>query len=320
MTRVKRLKQATALLVGLITVDVSAQEVSSWLDLMNQAVEELNYKGTFVHLLDGNAETLQIVHRNDAGRISERIVSLDGVGREIIREQDKVQCVFPDRREVVLDETRDASPLVAALPSYSEELEPHYEFTIYKTDRVADRLTQKIGIKPKDEFRYGYVLWLDDETAMPLKSQLIDETGKIVEQIQFTQFEIFDLIPESELVSTIDTEGFTWSGPGRSSSPQTSQVPWRASMLPGGFSLSVAEHSPIAGSELPVEHLVYSDGLATVSVFIEDPNNKADLSDGFSKLGSTNVYSLTLNGRKVTAMGEVPRKTVHRIASSLSAE
>jgi sigma-E factor negative regulatory protein RseB len=88
-------------------------------------------------------------------------------------------------------------------------------------------------------------------------------------------------------------------------------------VLPGGFKLSVATQSQMAGSDTPVEHLVYSDGLATVSVFIEARETKADLGEGFSNFGSTNAFSLTLRGRKVTAMGEVPPQTVRTIATSL---
>lgn len=313
----------TFVVVDLFVVEVSAQEARSWLDRMNRAVEELNYRGTFVHVLDGAAETLYIIHRNEDGRIGERIVSLDGVGREIIRQEDEVQCILPDRRVVLLEARRDLSPLVAALPSYSEELEPHYELTLYTTARVANRPTRVLGIKPRDEFRYGYMLWLDQDTAMPLKSQLTDESGRIIEQILFTQIELLDSIPAAALEPTIDTEGFTWLRPPEST-PWTTEVaegvPWRAASVPGGFKLSVATQSPIAGSEYPVEHLVYSDGLATVSVFIEDPNTKAEVGEGFSSVGSTNAFSLTLRGRKVTAVGEVPRLTVRTIASSLVAE
>jgi sigma-E factor negative regulatory protein RseB len=167
------------------------------------------------------------------------------------------------------------------------------------------------------------MLWLDEATAMPLKSQLTDEKGEIVEQILFTDIEMLDSIPLGALQPTTDTTGFEWLRPPESTqltSEVTQEVPWRASSLPGGFKLSVATQSPIAGSETPVEHLVYSDGLATVSVFIEDPNTKADVGEGFSNVGSTNAYSLTLRGRKVTAVGEVPRRTVRTIASSLVAE
>src|SRR5690606_59200 len=98
------------------------------------------------------------------------------------------------------------------------------------------------------------------------------------------------------------------------------EIPWRAAAVPGGFKLSAAMQSPMAGSDTPVEHLVYSDGLATVSVFIEAPATNADVQEGFSAAGSTNAFSLTLRGRKVTAVGEVPRQTVRTIASSLVAE
>jgi sigma-E factor negative regulatory protein RseB len=163
------------------------------------------------------------------------------------------------------------------------------------------------------------MLWLDQETAMPLKSQLIDDQGAIVEQILFTSIDLHSQIAAQAIEPTIDTTGFTTLSPPESSQ-LAADIPWRAAKVPGGFKLSVAQQSQIAGSEYPVEHLVYSDGLATVSVFIEDPHTKSEVSEGFSKMGSTNAFSLTLRGRKVTAVGEVPRQTVRTIASSLVTE
>jgi sigma-E factor negative regulatory protein RseB len=296
----------------------NAQEARDWLERMNRAVEELNYRGTFVHVLDGTAETLHIVHRHADGQSGERILS-DNAGREIVRQGSRVQGIFPDRRVVLFETRSDVSPLVSALPSNTAELEPHYEITLGGSARVADRPVQVLEIKPRDEYRYGYMLWLDQETAMPLQSQLVDEQGEVVEQILFTDIEIPADIPPAALEPTIDTEGFaTLRAP--ESTPLANEIPWRAAAVPGGFKLSVATQSPIAGSDTPVEHLVYSDGLATVSVFIEDPETKAEVREGFSTVGSTNAYSLTLRGRKVTAMGEVPRQTVRTIASSLVAE
>ena len=302
-----------------LSVDASAEEARQWLDKMNRAVEELNYQGTFVHVLEGTAETLRIIHRNDGGRSGERIESLDGAGREIIRQDNEVQCILPDRKVVLLEERKDISPLVSSLPSYSDDIEPHYALKLHSTTRVANRNAQILEIKPRDEFRYGYMLWLDRETAMPLKSQLIDDKGVIVEQILFTDIDLHGKIPADALAPTIDTTGFTTLRPPESST-LAAEIPWRAAAVPGGFKLSVATQSQIAGSEYPVEHLVYSDGLATVSVFIEDPHTKSEVTEGFSKMGSTNAFSLTLRGRKVTAVGEVPRQTVRTIASSLVAE
>jgi sigma-E factor negative regulatory protein RseB len=307
------------LFLTLLAGHATAQEARDWLERMSRAVEDLNYRGTFVHVLDGTAEMLQIVHRNADGQSGERILSLAGAGREIVRQGDRVQGIFPDRRIVSFEIRSDVSALVSALPSTTADLEPHYEIKLGDDARVAERPVQVLEIKPRDEFRYGYMLWLDQETAMPLQSQLIDEQGQVVEQILFTEIEVPADIPASAIAPTIDTEGFTTLR-ATESAPLAAEIPWRAADVPGGFKLSAATQSPMAGSDTPVEHLVYSDGLATVSVFIEDPATKAEVGEGFFAVGSTNAYSLTLRGRKVTAMGEVPRQTVRTIASSLVAE
>ena len=180
----------SVLLLVLLGGQAAAQEARDWLERMSRAVEDLNYRGTFVHVLDGTAEQLQIVHRNADGQSGERILSLLGAGREIVRQGDRVQGIFPDRRIVSFETRSDVSALVSALPSTTAELEPHYEIKLGGVARVAERPVQVLEIKPRDEFRYGYMLWLDRETAMPLQSQLIDEQGQVVEQILFTDIEI----------------------------------------------------------------------------------------------------------------------------------
>jgi sigma-E factor negative regulatory protein RseB len=307
------------LLFLLLGGNATAQPARDWLERMNRAVDELNYIGTFVHVLDGTPETLHIVHRHADGQSGERILSLDGARREIVRQGARVQGIFPDRRIVLFETRRDVSPLATALPSNAAELEPHYAIELGPTARVADRSVQLLEIKPRDEYRYGYMLWLDSATAMPLKSHLVDEEGNVVEEILFTDIEFPADIPASALEPTIDTTGFTTQR-ATEAKPLAAEIPWRAA-APPGFKLSIATESQIAGSDTPVGHLVYSDGLATVSVFIEDPATEADVGEGFSTMGSTNVYSLTLSsGQKATAVGEVPRQTVRTIASSLVAK
>ena len=311
------LRSLVGTVLGCAALQAMAQEAHQWLDRMTQAVEELSYQGTFVHLLGDEVETLQIVHINADGRIGERIVSMDGVGREIIRNEDEIYGIFPDRQIVLLEERRDVSPLVSALPNYSEDLRRSYEFVLMSTERVVERDTQVVAILPRDEFRYGYLLWLDNETAMPLKSQLRDGRGRTVEQMAFTRIEISDDIKASALEPTIDTQGFQVIQ--AQDGGQTEETPqWRAMQLPNGFQLSVATLTPMAGSEDPVQHLVYSDGLATVSVFIEDQTSESEVAGGFSRMGSANAYSHVSGGRQITAVGEVPMVTVESIATSFS--
>ena len=317
MGRSSSLRSLAGTVVGFATLQAAAQDAQQWLDRMSSAVEELSYRGTFVHLLGDEVDTLQIVHRNDDGRISERIVSMDGVGREIIRNEDEIYCILPDRQIVLLENSRDVSPLVSALPNYSEDLARSYEIALLHTERVVERDAQVVAIHPRDEFRYGYRLWLDSETAMPLKSQLRDEQGRTVEQMAFTQIDIGEDIPSSALEPTIDAQGFEWIMP--SDNGVTEETPqWRATRLPDGFQLSVATLTRMAGSEHPVEHLVYSDGLATVSVFVESPDSEPEVVGGLSRIGSTNAFSFEFSGRQITAVGEVPAVTVESIATSFA--
>ncbi len=293
-----------------------AEEARDWLDRMNRAVEELNYEGTFVHMHDGRAETHYIVHRYMDGLVSERIISLDGAGREIVRHEEEVTCILPDQRTVLVENRRTASPLAAALPGYSEALADHYQLALLGRERVAERSTRVLEIRPRDAFRYGYTLWLDQATAMPLRSQVTDEQGEIVEQILFTSLSMPEYIPASALSPTTPTEGYTWLRRQEQAVAST-QVGWRAGRLPAGFRLTGASVGMMADSRFPVQHLVYSDGLASVSVFVEDPQAQAEWPLGLARLGGANAFSLRHAGRLVTAVGEVPALTVETIARSL---
>lgn len=311
-------------LLGVITLGLAGAACAGeaarlWLDRMNSAIEELSYVGTFVHLHDGKAETMRVAHRHENGKVTERIVSLDGVGREIIRRDENVRCILPDRQVVLFEEGGNSSPLVSALPSYSRKLEAHYKLKVFSTDRVADRETQVIAISPRDDYRYGYMLWLDVETAMPLRSKLWGEDKQLVEEILFTSIEFPDSIPDAAFQATVATDGFTELSSHEPPVEINSGIRWRVDNMPEGFELTASTQKSIAGSTDPVEHLVYSDGLATVSVFIESADAEPESAEGFSTLGSTNTYSLIFSGHRVTVIGEVPRRTVETIANSLQA-
>jgi sigma-E factor negative regulatory protein RseB len=311
-----------ALLLSIAAPAVVAQEapadVRSWLDRMNVAIEQLNYRGRFVHVIEGNAEELRIVHRFADGVVGERISSGTGDGSEILTTGDGVRSVFPSKKLVVEESERSTIPVASSL-SYTDELEHYYQITSFARGSVADRETQVVSIRPRDEYRYGYLLFLDQETALPLKIQVRDEQGQVIESILFTEISVLDSIPEYAVASSISAEGFTVKRPVDAGFESTDPELWAATRLPSGFRLSLARQSLMAGSRYPVQHLVYTDGLATVSVFIAHPDSDPDMPEGFSRLGSTNAFTLTVDGRLATAIGEVPGRTVQRIATSLDA-
>ncbi len=310
---------AALALLSASSVQADDGEAHAWLERMHRAVEELNYEGVFVHMHGGRAETHYVVHRYMDGRVSERIVSLDGAGREIVRHEDEVTCILPDQRTVLVEGRRELSPLVSALPSSAAALGVHYELLLHGQTRIAERPTEVLTIQPLDGYRYGYKLWLDRQTAMPLKTQMRDETGEVVEQILFTNISMPDYIPASALAPVTSTEGFTWLRRATGEDRGEQRVEWRAAAVPAGFRLTAASVSMMADSAYPVQHLVYSDGLASVSVFIEDPQAEGDWTLGLARVGGANAYSLRHAGRVVTAIGEVPARTVEAIARSLEA-
>lgn len=299
------------------TDDAGDREARAWLERMSQAIATRNYEGRFFHLRGSSSETMRIIHRVDRGKVTERLVSLDGSGREIIRTKDEVICYLPDKRTVFVDRRQDTDSLIATLPRYNEDLEAHYKIERGPSIKTLGRRTQVIFVQPRDQFRYGYRLWLDHETAMPLKSQLCDRDGNVIEQILFAEINFKNRIPAAALEPAVSTEGYSWIRQDAQYSSLPGSLQWNVVRVPAGFHLTAWRLQVIAGSNVPVQHLVYSDGLAAVSVFIEPRNSDTEELNGLSKVGIAFAFSRRLNDHQVTAVGEVPPATVEAIAAGV---
>lgn len=314
------------LVLLLIAAAASSAALASprdWLQRMGDAVELRNYRGTLVHMSDGQADVLQIVHRVDESGVTERITANQGAGREIIRDNNEITCIFPDQQVVLVEERddRDSSqnPLGGRLPSHSKISEENYELISQGEGKMTGRRAEIIAIRPRDSYRYGYRIWLDQPTAMPLKSQLLDEQGMVVEEIMFSEISLPDEIALAHTKPSLEIDSFTW----RRSEPMD-DLPenldggrWRATELPNGFMLAAVRSKAGTAASQPMEQLVYSDGLASVSVFIEPGVAAAEQAEGRSRIGAANAYTTTMEGRLVTAVGEVPVKTAKMIALSV---
>lgn len=299
----------------------AADDPRAWLERMTNAVEYLNYEGKLSHVLGSDTSTLDIVHRAEGGRVTERIFSRDA-GREIIRNDDTVTCIFPDQRTVLVED-RDVqdkaqSPLRGRLPGAESVDDALYHVGFAGSERIAGRKAQVIAIRPKDSFRYGYRISLDEATAMPLKTQLVDEGGNVLEQIWFTEIMLPNRIPASAVQPSVPINTFSIrrSTNVKATAAEPAIEDWGAADTPPGFRLTVrqAKVAPDAGTGL--RHLVYSDGLATVSLFIEPAVAASEQAEGLSQIGAANAYTTTTAGRMVTAIGEVPARTVEIFAVS----
>jgi sigma-E factor negative regulatory protein RseB len=295
---------------------------TTWLERMNRALTTRNYDGTFSHWHGGTVEMLRIIHRVQDGRVAERLVSLDGSGREFIRRGGSLTCYLPDKRTVLVEERPPQESLVG-FPAINEQAASLYDIREVARTRLNRRDTHVITIAPRDEYRYGYRLWIDDSTAMPLKSQLCDARGNVIEQIVFANLKLPARIPDSAFKPDVSADGFEWLRSDTQGPPApTPTTEWSALKLPPGFRMLLRRVQTLPGTPGRVDHLVFSDGLASVSVFVEvraARPEQARVTES-ATVGSSSAFSTVVDGHKVTAVGEVPPATVRFIASQVKAE
>lgn len=290
-------------------------EPNEWLSRMGAAVQMTSYEGTVIRIRDGKAEALKVVHTVSDGVIREKVVAQEGNGLEIIRIGNEVHCILPDRQSVLVEEWDDQSTLFSTLPSSEVRFGSEYDVSIVREERVAGRQAILVAIRPHDGYRYGHRIWLDTETAFPLQTQLIGDDGTALEQVKFADISLNKDIQESALAPSYSTENFRWlTQPARHVSHDL-KTSWTSNEMPMGFKAVATHGEKMSGSDDVVTHIVYSDGLASVSVFVA-PQGSA-ISEGPSRIGSSNSYSAIIDGHRVTAVGEVPAMTVRQIATTM---
>lgn len=297
-----------------------AADPEALLARMQRAAQTLNYDGTFVYQNGNRLESLRIVHRVGPRGVEERLVSLNGAPREIIRTDRDVRCYLPDGHAALIEHRRAGKPGFPALvPESPRALERTYTVTDGRDGRVAGRPVRLVTIAPRDGYRYGYQLWADDASGLLLKAGLLDEHGSTIEQYMFTEVSIGRPIPDSALAPQFVNrnvarlpldEPTVADAPGR----------WQPGRLPDGFVQTARVVRRPPGSPRPIEHLVFSDGLAVVSVFIEpvtDASGPAML-DGLNRMGAVHAFGKVIDGHRVTVVGETPAATVAMIGESMA--
>lgn len=303
------------------------------IDRMGKAAESLNYQGVFVYLQNSRLKAVQVIHKVDEYGEHERLVSLNGMPREIIRNNELVTCILPEDKAVLVDEHRYPDKAVVArsksfrsnnglsrrLPAKLKAMREHYQFSLGKPDRIAGRETQQVVIVPRDQYRYGYHLWIDRETGLLLKTVMTEDGGQILEQMMFTSLLLPAKIPDTELVPTVAGREFSWrEGESLSMDPDNHESKWKIGWLPAGFALVAHSRDLLPNSQAPVEHMVYSDGLSSVSIFIEPVRHtKRSHLSGFSSMGAVNAYGTIQALHYLTLVGEVPHITVERMGKSI---
>ena len=294
------------------------KQVEAWLEKMHSAAHSINYIGTFVYQQAKQLTAMRIVHAvdNENGE-RERLVAQDAIGREVIRDKERVIAILPDIRSVVVQKDRPEAEFPPVFPVDINDLIGTYSFSLGKQDRVAGRLAQKIIIKPKDKFRYGYRLWVDSVTGLLLKKQSLDEKSRVLELFMFTEIKYMEEIPEEMLEPSISSKDFKWIEAGDATANEEVEGGWTVRYLPAGFIVDIHRQHRVPNTQAYADHLVYTDGLASVSIFVEPLSGKSKKINGASRLGIVNAYGRIFEKFHILAVGEVPQATVKMINESV---
>jgi sigma-E factor negative regulatory protein RseB len=291
-----------------------------WLVLQKaaHAARELSYKGIFTYQSLGSSKSVEITHMNsDQGEYA-RIVVLDGAPREVLS-QGADAVIFKTRDgKVVIEKRRGKSMFPALLPANMDAIKLSYQVRLGGQERVGGRDGQIIFLDPRDRFRYSYKFWADREFGLLLKSLASNERNEVVEQIAFNQLQL------------LDTQDMDWFQPDVSnkkpyvmeeSVPAASSIEtnkWTLTELPAGYRKIDQVKCQVPGKKKPVTHIIFSDGLASVSLFIEPLTKGVRPKTGHAAAGATNFYASVTSGYQIVVVGEVPEGTVTQIANAVS--
>ena len=308
-----------------VTTNVFAADLFDMLKRISDADQNQNYQGTFILRKSGNLSALHVTHGVDDKGVWETLEALNGEPRKILRHNDRVISIFPDREIISIRHNNKKQPLHPQLPDNIEQFEQFYSMQRLEDDRIANHPSLVVDLLPKDQYRYGYRYWVDKNTGMLLRCDMVDEDHLVAEQMMFTSLEYLPRIPSQ----SFEIQQFEQFKQQLLDEPEVdvqkpAEAGWKVTRLPEGFMLtqSTMRYSqPTAtklsdNSPLDLLHMVYSDGLASVSVFVEINQGKEKHLQGPSSMGAVNAYGHAVDDFFVTVVGEVPAATVQLMAQS----
>ncbi|MEM1232189.1 MAG: MucB/RseB C-terminal domain-containing protein [Pseudomonadota bacterium] len=318
-----------ALASGPLRAEDPEGDPAQWLADMDRAFSELSYDGIFSYYTGTDLTSLRVVHMKVDGKPRERLVHLNGAPREILREGEDVSCiVMPGDDLLELESSIPSGPFARAFVRRFDQLSSVYGLSFVGYDRVADRRAVRVRVQPKDRDRFGYRLWLDERTRMLLRSELVDSTGRRLEIFQFNELTIGDDVDPRALNSSLgeqDDEGSMVSHLALAANQPRpvaqGKLGWTLRWVPRGFTMAAADVRRKPSTLKNVNTMMYSDGIATFSVFIE-AMPQAGAGNLVSRNGATVAVTHLARLAKphlVTVVGELPTPTAKKIAQSVSA-
>jgi sigma-E factor negative regulatory protein RseB len=302
-------KNCLGAVVRAVAASVQAADALDWFERMRDALHSEDYEGRFVYQVGSQLEPMYVVHRISGDVELERLVSLNGPHKQVIRGGRAVACLEPGKHRISVIEGFGGSDLAGELSS--QHLQRFYSFSVHEGQRAAGREARLIKVVPRDKLRFGYEIMLDAQTALPLHTVMLSASGEQQSQMLFVDLKTGPDIPPIEHdVSALDmTREDRITVAADVSDPSLSA--WRFNNLPAGFEL----RSYRAGEGR--QHFIFSDGLASLSLYVEAVATDGGVS-GLSRMGAARAYGDIRHGHQVTAVGEVPAETLRLVVSAIA--
>ncbi|MDO8208182.1 MAG: MucB/RseB C-terminal domain-containing protein [Gallionella sp.] len=299
----------------MLAANVCAAEGASRLDWLKTAAfagHQTDYSGVFVYQYGNHVETSRISHVVETDSEYEKLESLDGPKREIIRHHGQVWC-YTNHKMVQVDSQSGRGRFPLLLPAQLSALSENYQVKEAGVERVAGYNTQVILYQPRDNLRYTHKIWVHTDSGLLLKSAVLNEKNQVVEQYAFTELKIGGEVDRSWVASS--TPGN--SKPALNKAAMTVNSGWVVDALPNGFKKTMEILRPMHGKHASVTQLVFSDGLSAISVFIEPADADEDDNEGLTSRGAVNLYHKVVDKHLYNVVGEVPPKTVMQVLDSI---
>ena len=289
------------------------------LEKASQAAHQLSYKGVFVYQSGRNVNSMRIMHMNYPQGEFSRVISLDGAPREMLRQGNDVVIYKSQDQKVIIDRRRAPSSFPALLPG-TAALKASYQVRLAGQERIGEREGMVVSLEPRDRYRYGYRFSIDRQSGLLLKSVMLNERNEIIEQVAFNQLNLLTGAEDMDWFRPdIDRAKTYVMGPEDKVTPIVVEGDgWALAQLPAGYRKVEHVKRDIPGKSVPINHLVFSDGLASVSLFIEELDKNAKPKLGHMAQGATNIFASATDGYQIIVVGEVPEATVRLIAGAVS--
>ena len=314
------MRRALALLAFALSRPLAAADTPPVIDRMIEAARTLNYRGHVVQIEGTQAQTLHLLHRAGSDAGEDRVYSLQGAYWELQRSGPRCRVALTDTRQAH-DEAIVAAAFPSLVPQRLARSVQFYDFAPLGAGRFANRAADFTLARPRDEFRFALLLVTDAATGLLLKTGLVDQRGQILRQVFFIDLQVLPAVTDAEWQEP--TPGapapLSWIERTVLPEPVAAEVPWQVGPLPPGFTISGHARRRMPGGDHEVEQITLSDGLATVSVFI-DPRAAVDkMASGARHVAVMPVYGTAVDGRQITVLGAAPFPALRQIAAAFAA-